>query len=251
MTWETAWVTGASSGIGLHLARLLAAETRTVALSARSADKLKRETGKDSTLAAYPLDVTDAKAVADCIREIEKAKGPIDLAVLNAGIMHIIDCEELDLKKIRAALEVNYMGVVNCLDALVPRMIKRGRGHIAIMGSVSGYRGLPRAIAYGPTKAALISLAETLHVELKPHGINVQVINPGFVDTPLTKNNTFPMPAIIPVEEAAQRILAGLKSEKFEIAFPRAFVYLMKSLRRTSNTIYFWAMRTFVVPNSR
>lgn len=250
MEWKTAWITGASSGIGLELAKRLDGDVAHVAMSARSKKKLISSAKAGRTLAPYPLDVTNATAVANAVKQIEKNAGPIDLAILNAGVWYDMRSNEMQLDKIQSALDVNYMGVVNCIGALLPGMLKRGRGHIAIIASVAGYRGLPRAIAYGPTKAALISLAETMHLELEPHGILVSVVNPGFVDTPMTEGNTFPMPAIIPVEEAATSLLAGLQTGKFEIAFPKGFIFWMKALRRAPYPLFFWIMRTFILPRS-
>ena len=172
--------------------------------------------------------------------------GPIDLAVLNAGTWKMMGVDDFDLAAIRRGVEVNYMGVVNALDALLPRMLERGRGHIAIVASVAGYRGLPNSLAYGPTKAALINLAETLQTELAPRGITVSVVNPGFVDTPMTRDNPFPMPGIIPAPEAAQALLAGLRRKRFEIAFPRGFAAAMKILRLLPNALFFWVVRRFI-----
>ena len=250
-TWKTVWITGASSGLGLELARLLDGDVAHVAMSARSEGKLKTAENSGKTLAAYPLDVTDAKAVAKCVGDIEKASGPIGLAVLNAGVWHLMDADGMDLDKISSGVKVNYMGVMNFVAALLPGMLERGGGHIAIVASVAGYRGLPRSIAYGPTKAALINAAETLKAELEPHGIKVSVVNPGFIDTPMTEDNPFPMPGIIPVEEAARKMLNGLERGKFEIIFPRGFVYALKALRRAPNALFFWIMRTFVLKKSR
>ena len=152
-----------------------------------------------------------------------------------------------DLAAIRKGAEVNLMAVMNALDALLPRMIKRRAGHIAIVASVAGYRGLPRSLAYGPTKAALINLAETLNAELAPHGITVSIINPGFVDTPMTQGNPFPMPGIVSARKAAEEILAGLTRGKFEIAFPRGFVFGMKLLKILPDWLYFPFIRRFIM----
>lgn len=246
-SWKTAWITGASSGIGLELARLLDGSVEHVAVSARSRDKLEALAKDSGTIASYPLDVTDAQAVRDCVDKIESRGGPIELAVLNAGTWKLMDADELDLEAVRAGVEVNFMGVMHGINALLPGMLKRGRGHIAIVASVAGYRGLPRSIAYGPTKAALINLAETLNGELAPRGITVSVVNPGFVDTPMTRDNPFPMPGIIQAEEAAQELLKGLERRKYEIIFPRGFVYGVKVLRLLPNWLYFWVVRNFIL----
>jgi short-subunit dehydrogenase len=250
IAWKTAWITGASSGIGLELARLLDGKVTYLAVSARSQDKLSKLAAQCKNVVSYPLDVTDADAVADSVGDIEAAAGPIDLAVLNAGVWQLMDVAELDLKAIRTGIEVNYMGVVHAIDALLPGMLARGAGQIAIVASVAGYRGLPRSAAYGPTKAALINLAETLRTELEPRGITVSVVNPGFVDTPMTRDNPFPMPNIISAKDAAQSLLAGLERRKFEIIFPRAFVFAMKLLRLLPNAMYFWVARTFLLKRS-
>lgn len=248
--WKTVWITGASSGIGLELARLLDGKVQHVAASARSEDTLLKLADQSETITAYPLDVVDAKAVSNCVRKIEASSGPIDLAVLNAGVWQMMKAEELDLGPVRSAIEVNFMGVMHAIDALLPPMLARGRGHIAIVASVAGFRGLPNSIAYGPMKAALINLAETLKSELEPRGITISVVNPGFVDTPMTRVNKFPMPGMIPASEAARALLTGLEGKKYEIIFPRGFVMMMKLLRHLPNAIYFWVVRTFIMKPS-
>jgi len=250
IAWKTAWITGASSGIGLELARLLDGKVTHLAVAARSQDKLSKLAAQCKNVVSYPLDVTDADAVVDSVGDIEAAAGPIDLAVLNAGVWQLMDVAEHDLKAIRTGIEVNYMGVVHAINALLPGMLARGAGQIAIVASVAGYRGLPRSAAYGPTKAALINLAETLRTELAPRGITVSVVNPGFVDTPMTRDNPFPMPNIISAKDAAQSLLAGLERRKYEIIFPRAFVFAMKLLRLLPNAMYFWVVRTFLSKRS-
>ncbi len=245
--WNSVWITGASSGIGLELAKLLDGRVAHVAISARSKARLDEAASAGSTLTAFPLDVTDESAVVACVKDIETAAGAIDLAVLNAGVWFPMEAEDFDLGHVRTSMDVNYMGVMNALNVLLPDMIKRGAGHIAIVASVAGYRGLPKSLAYGPTKAALINVAETLRSELAPHGITVSVVNPGFVDTPMTEKNTFPMPGIITAEKAAQEMLAGLEAGRYEIAFPKGFVLGMKLLRRMPNALFFWVVKTFIM----
>ena len=245
--WNSVWITGASSGIGLELAKLLDEKAGHVALSARSADKLQQAASAGENLSAYPLDVTDEKAVSACIEKIEDAAGPIDLAILNAGVWFPMEVEDFDLGHVRTSMDVNYMGVMNALGPLLPRMMERRGGHIAIVASVAGYRGLPKSLAYGPTKAALINVAEALKAELTPYGITVSIVNPGFVDTPMTEQNDFPMPGIVSVEDAARETLAGLEAGRYEIAFPKAFVMGMKALRRMPNALFFWVVRNFIM----
>lgn len=244
--WGTIWITGASSGIGRELSLLLDKEGTYLAVSARSVQKLNELEISSKTIFSHPLDVSNQKELSQGVQEIEAAGGPIDLAILNAGGWTMMDATNMDVQAIRTGVEVNYMGVVYALDALLPGMLQRKRGHIAIVASVAGYRGLPRSMAYGPTKAALINLAETLKVELAPHGIIVTLINPGFVDTALTQDNPFPMPALMTAESAAQRIVAGLMDEKYEIVFPRRFVYAIKLLRILPNALFFWIVRKFI-----
>lgn len=246
--WDSVWITGASSGIGLDLARRLDGRAGKVAISARSADRLRAIAADSRSMADHPLDITDADAVAATVERIEAESGPIDLAVLNAGSWTLLKPGEIDLDAMRSGMEVNYLGTVNCLAAIVPHMKARGRGHIAIVASVAGYRGLPRAAAYGPTKAALINLAESLKSELGPFGITVSIVNPGFVDTPLTRDNPFPMPALMDSGEAADRLLSGLIAGRYEIVFPRRFVFGIKLLRLLPNAIFFWLIQKFVHP---
>lgn len=231
----------------MDLAKLMDGDVDHVAISARSKDKLAAIASDAKTINAYPLDVTDAEATTNTIAAIEAASGPIDLAVLNAGTWKLMDVADLDMDAVRAGIEVNYMGVMYALQALLPGMMARKGGHIAIVASVAGYRGLPRSIAYGPTKAALINLAETLRAELEPHNITVSIVNPGFVDTPMTSDNPFPMPGIISAEVAANSLLSGLQRKKYEIRFPLMFTFAMKFLRILPNGIYFWAMRSFIM----
>ena len=238
-----AWVTGASSGIGRALASRLASEGWTVAASARRTGELE-ELARTATKGAgrivpVPCDVTDARAVADAVADIEARHGPIALAVLNAGSYLPDSAESFDLDAFRKTVELNLLGTVNCLDALLPRWRARRRGHLAVVSSVAGYRGLPASLSYGATKAALINLCEGLWFDFRRLGLKVQVINPGFVRTPLTDKNTFPMPFLIDADDAARRIAAGLKSTRFEIAFPRRFVCLLKVLRILPYGLYF------------
>lgn len=236
------WITGASSGIGYALAERMAGQGDSVAISARSADKLNELANASGNIDAFPLDVSVREDVHKTIDAIE-AQGPIDVAILNAGAWALMDADQMDIAKIRTGLEVNYMGVIYAIEKLIPLMRERGGGHIAIMASVAGFRGLPRSMAYGPTKAALINLAETLKPELEQFGIHVTVINPGFVDTPATRDNPFPMPDLITADEAARYIAEGIDKQKVEIIFPWRFALIMKLLRILPNRPFYWAMR--------
>ena len=238
------WVTGASSGIGRALCTRLVAEGRWVAGSARSQDalcSLRDELGEH--FYPIPVDITSMIDLNGAITKLERSVGPINLAVLNAAIYEPEGDDGFDGEAARQTIKVNVLGTVNCLAAVLPRMRHRGVGHIALMASAAGYRGLPHAAAYGASRAAVLSLAESLKFELQPAGITVQVITPGFVDTQLTAKNTFPMPFIITPDYAAQRIASGLRTDSFEITFPRRFTYMMKLLRLLPYRLYFPLVR--------
>ena len=228
---RVAWVTGAGSGIGRALAIRLAREGWIVAASARTAgDLVTLAAESPGRIRAFPLDVTDAEAVRETVSSIEQDLGRLDLAVLNAGTYARDSAAEFDAVAFRATVEVNLMGAVHCLAALMPGMMARGSGHLAVVSSVAGYVGLPGAAAYGASKAALINMCEALHPELAARNVRLSLINPGFVDTPLTRKNDFPMPFLISAEAAVDYIMAGLKRQRFEIAFPWKMVLSMKFL---------------------
>jgi NAD(P)-dependent dehydrogenase (short-subunit alcohol dehydrogenase family) len=210
-----------------------------VAVSARGVEPLEELHREQASILPAPLDVTDPDAVASAIDRIERVQGPLDLAVLNAGIYEPLPGGLADPEVYREHMAVNYQGVVNGLCALVPRMKERGAGQVAIVASLAGYRGLPQAAAYGPTKAALINLAETLRLELRGSGVDLRLVNPGFITTRLTDKNAFSMPSIMTPEEAARYIIAGLDGRGFEIAFPLGFTLWMKLVRLLPYRIYF------------
>jgi NAD(P)-dependent dehydrogenase (short-subunit alcohol dehydrogenase family) len=234
-----AWVTGASAGIGRAVAEALAADGWTVAISARRAEELERMAAANAKFIAAPCDITDAAGIEAAVAAIEARGKPIALAVLNAGTYVPTEIGAFDLGQWRTQIEVNLNGTAACLAALLPRMLPRGAGQIGIVASVSGYRGLPRAGAYGATKAGLINLAESLRLELAPRGICVSLVNPGFVRTPLTDRNDFPMPFLMEVAPAARRLVDGLASGRFETTFPRRFTWLLKVLRLLPYGLYF------------
>lgn len=235
------WIAGASSGIGAALAKTYASAGHTVFASARSADKLQAlatESGEwAGKVVALPCDVTDNESVLAAVKEIELT-GPIDKAILNAGFYDPIELSELDLEHFTSTYDVNLYGVVRCFLALLPGMKGAGHGQVAIVSSVSGYTGLPRAAAYGSSKAALINLAESLQPECKAVGVDVRLICPGFVRSPLTDKNSFEMPFIIEAEEAAERIVKGLNGNSFEIHFPKRFTLMLKLLRNVPYFLY-------------
>ncbi len=244
LPWKVVWITGASTGIGREVALQLAAQGVIVAASARSADKLK---ALGANIKPYPVDVTDRDAMLQTIEKIERDLGSIDLAILGAGTYSPVEIDAFDPSLSELAMGVNYMGVVNGVTGLLAHMLPRRKGHIAWIASVAGYRGLPKAAAYGPTKAALINLAESLKPELDARGITVSVINPGFVETPMTAQNEFPMPFMIKTDEAARRTIAGLAKGHFEIAYPTRFVAILKIMRVLPYRLFFWLISRAVL----
>jgi len=230
-----AWITGASSGIGRALALHLAGQGWTVAVSARRAealDALAREAGDGpGRIVAYPLDVTDAGAVTATLERLHSEVGPIARAVLNAGTHIPTPASDFSAETVDAVLRLNVNALAYALEALLPRMRARGQGQVAIVASVAGYRGLPTAAAYGASKAAAINLAEALRPELERDGVLIQVVNPGFIKTPLTEKNRFPMPMLMPVADATAALARGLDSTRFEIVFPRVFCWMVKLYR--------------------
>jgi short-subunit dehydrogenase len=238
---NTVWITGAGKGIGRALALKMASEGWTVAASARTEADLQTlvsEAGCDR-IHAFPLDITDGEANQIVLGEIEERLGPLDLAVLNAGTHSSMTAANFDVKTVRVLVETNFMGTVNGLGALLPLFRSRRQGRIAVVSSVAGYRGLPTSAAYGATKAALINMCEALKPELDKEGVALSLINPGFVETPLTDENEFPMPFLVTSEAAADSIYKGLMAEKFEIVFPWKFAIIMKLVRLLPNRLLF------------
>jgi NADP-dependent 3-hydroxy acid dehydrogenase YdfG len=238
---KIAWLTGASTGIGRAVALRLAADGWRIAASARNADALARLAAEapPGAITPYPLDVTDGEACLACADRIERELGPVDFAMFNAGTHRPMKAEDFSSAIVRQLLDINVMGVAHGLEAVLPRLIARQSGRVMIVASIAGYRGLPTAAAYGASKAALINMAEALRPELMAKGVILQLVNPGFVKTPLTDQNTFEMPFLISAEEAADAILRGMRSDRFEIAFPTTFAWLMKFVRVLPDRIYF------------
>jgi len=254
---KTVWLVGASSGIGRATASLLHARGATVYVSARNVPALQewaaQHPGNDAQgrprAMVLPLDVTNASAVHAAARSIE-ALQPIDLVMYCAGHYRDLRATEFSLDEMLKHQQINYVGALHVLDAVLPAMQARATaglmcGHISLVSSAAGFRGLPKSLAYGPTKAALINLAETLYLDLQPQGIGVSIINPGFVETPLTAQNDFAMPALITPAQAAQAILDGWSKGAFDIHFPKRFTHWLKLLRLLPYSLYFPLVRKF------
>lgn len=248
---KTVWLVGASTGIGRATASALHAAGARVIVSARGRDALDKFVAEHGRSDAMALDATDRDAMRDAAARIVSVHGRIDLAMYCAGTYKAMRATAFDLDVALSHVQVNYVGALYLLDAVLPAMQAQAKaakpgqsgGHISLVSSVAGFRGLPQSLAYGPTKAALINLAETLYLDLQPLGLGVSVINPGFVETPLTSQNQFKMPALITPEEAAREIMRGWKRGEFEIHFPKRFTFWMQALRHLGYGSYFAAVR--------
>jgi short-subunit dehydrogenase len=236
---KTVWLVGASSGIGLATAQALHGRGARVVVSARQADALQRFVDQHPGAQALPLDTADHAALQAAAQSL----GRIDLVVYCAGYYRAQRATAFDLAQMQQHLQVNYVGVLHLLDAVLPVLLRQGSGHISLVASVAGYSGLPQSLAYGPTKAALINLAETLYLDLRDRGLGVSLVCPGFVQTPLTAQNDFQMPALISPEQAAAAMLQGWARGRFDIHFPKRFTLWMKALRLLPYSAYFRAVR--------
>ena len=235
---QTVWLIGASSGIGQATAHALHAQGAAVVVSARSAAALNAFVDAHPGAVALPLDVSDAASVHQAAQTVF-ATGRLDRVLICAGTYSAMRATDYSLARMLDHQRVNYVGALHVLDAVLPYFLARRGGHISVVASVAGYRGLPQSLAYGPTKAALINLAETLYLDLQGSGVGVSLVCPGFVETPLTAQNKFNMPGLIKPDQAARQILRGWARGQFEIHFPRRFTWLMKCLACLPARLYF------------
>lgn len=246
------WLIGASTGIGRATGDLLHRLGARVVVSARDAQALERFVEAHPGSEALPLDAGRPGQLKEAAALLVTRHARIDLAVYCAGTYRPMRATAFDLDVALQHQQVNYVGALYLLDAVLPHLLRQaaagGGGHLSLVSSVAGYRGLPQALAYGPTKAALINLAETLYTDLAPRGIGVSVVNPGFVKTPLTAQNEFEMPALITPEEAADAMRRGWQAGDFEIHFPKRFTRAMKALRVLPDAMFFALMRRRVAP---
>ncbi|WP_025900161.1 SDR family NAD(P)-dependent oxidoreductase [Sneathiella glossodoripedis] len=229
---ETIWIIGASSGIGEELSAQYALAGYKVVASARRETRLNELVSRyNENIAPLVLDINDNVSVQRAVEQLVSKNNLPHTIVINAGIYTPQSVDKYLFQNSFDTMNTNYLGVCRILDQLLPHLLRRKKGKIVIVASVAGYQGLPKSLSYGPSKAALINLAEGLHMELKDKGIHVQVVNPGFVKTPLTQQNRFPMPFLLDVEKAASLIRKGIQSDRFEIAFPLPFVLILKTIR--------------------
>ena len=242
---QRVWIIGASSGIGAALAVALLERGASVAVSARRTEALRAVVAGHGAARVLAFDLNDRAALGRACDELFRTWRGIDLVVFCAGAYAPMRAWQLDANDIDRMLDINLRAPMAAAARLIPRLLKQGSGALAFVSSVAGFRGLPKAAAYGPTKAALINFAETLYLDLAPRGLSIFLINPGFVATPMTAANDFEMPALISPQQAAEEIIAGFGRGSFEIHFPRRFTYWLKLLRLLPYGLYFALVRRF------
>lgn len=219
-----ALITGASSGLGSGLARALAREGFDLALVARRSDLLEQVadavTGHGCRSLAIPCDVADAAAALDAVRRCEAELGPVDLLVANAGVQQERTQRPVDAAAVRRVYDVNVLGAVHFVDPVLPRMLEEGRGHLVCVSSVAGYGGLPFRAAYASSKAAMTSYFESLRIELRGTGVDVTVINPGWVRTPMTEHSFAKRPFGLELDDAVERMTRAILARRKSFSFP-------------------------------
>ena len=239
------WIIGSSSGIGEACAKALFQAGAKVALSSRRAERLTALADKQDAL-VLPLDVTHQEQLASAYQTLLQNWGGLDLMLFVSGVYTPLRADNFDFEVAQKTIDANLLGPMRAVATVLPEMLKQHTGHIAIVGSVAGYSGLPKALAYGPSKAGIINFCETLYYDLLPQGVSVHMISPGFVTTEATAQNDFEMPALITAEEAASEILKGIQAGEFDIHFPKRFSGFLKFLRILPYPLYFWIVRRFV-----
>jgi len=240
------WITGASSGIGKAVAEKFAAEGWKVAVSARRKELLQ-DMAKDQNISSFPLDVTDRSQINNVFENILKEFGNIDVCLFSSGTYEPKDEQNIDPDKIKNVINVNFLGVIDCVKTVEEYFKNKKTGHISIVSSIAGYRGLPNSSGYGPSKAALTNFCESIYFDFKKFGVRVSVISPGFIKTPLTDKNEFPMPFLKTVDYAANQIFNGLvKSNAFEIHFPKGLTLTLKFLRILPYKLYLFLVDKLV-----
>ena len=244
---KTIFITGGSTGIGAATAKKFNQNNWRIIISSRNKKILNQtkesiiDNSTNKEVYSIPCDISKRDEIHKVVKNIEKNIAPIDLALLNAAAYSPNKSQQFDIQNYNLLIDVNLKGTLNCIEILQKQMATRKKGHIAIVSSPAGYRGLPTAGAYGMTKAGLINLAESLYFDFKKHGIRISVINPGFIESTSTNQNSFPMPFIKPGSFAAKKIFDGLtKTNKFEISFPFFFLRMLKLARILPYPIYFY-----------
>ena len=240
------WVTGASSGIGRAVAEKFAKEGWKVAVSARR-EEILNEMSKNENIFSFPLDVTNFDNCKSTFDKILEQFGNIDICFLCSGTYDPKKEQEINIEQNKFVMNVNYFGTLNCVKSVEEYFKKEKKGHISIVSSIAGYRGLPNSSGYGPSKAALTNFAESIYFDFKKHNVKVSVVSPGFIKTPLTDKNEFPMPFLRSPEFAADKVYDGLvKTNAFEIDFPKQLTFTLKFLRILPYKIYLFLVDKLV-----
>ena len=238
MNKKTIWITGASSGIGEASARKFAKEGWKVIISARRVELLDK-LSTDENIFSYPLDVTDSVKAKEVFKKIIEDHGRVDLCIFSSGTYERKSEKELDVQNIRHVIEVNFLGVINCVSAVEKYYKDKNNGHIAIVSSPVGYRGLPKSSGYTPSKAALNNFTQGIYFDFKKFNVKVSLITPGFIKTALTDKNEFKMPFLKSTDYAAEEIYNGLvKKNSFEIIFPLPIKIIYKLIQILPNKLY-------------
>ena len=240
------WITGASSGIGKAVAEKFAAEGWRVAVSARRKDLLD-ELARNQNISSFPLDVTNRSQIEIVFKNILNEFGNLNICLFSSGTYEPKDEQTIDPDKIKNVMNVNFLGVIDCVKAVESYFKNKKSGHISIVSSIAGYRGLPNSSGYGPSKAALTNFSESIYFDFKKYGIRVSIVSPGFIKTPLTDKNDFPMPFLKTPDYAAEKIFNGLvKSNSFEIHFPKGLTLTLKFLRILPYKLYLFLVDKLV-----
>lgn len=239
----TIWLTGASSGIGRALAIELGRRGARLAITARNATQLQEVVeiikSANGTASSYPGDVQNLEQLKEITARIASDFGaPIDMLIANAGTHIETHPEKFDSKEYLFIMDLNFGGMLRSIEAVLPSMLSRKRGHIVGVASLAGFRGLPRAGAYGASKSAMIHFLESVRYHLVRQGLFVTIVNPGFVKTPLTDKNDFKMPFLTSAEKAATIIADGLEKKRKDISFPIPFSWFLKLARIIPYPIY-------------
>ena len=238
------WITGASSGIGRALALKFAKEGWQVAASARREDLLNKISELNQNISSFPLDVTNKEKCKEIFEEIKNKYKNVDICFFSTGIWDPKKEKDIDIEQMKNVMEVNFFGTLNCIKAVEQYFKERNNGHISIVSSVAGYRGLPNSTGYGASKAALNNLAESLYFDFGRHNVRVSLVSPGFIKTPMTDKNEFRMPFLKTSEYAANKIYNGLvNGSNFEIDFPKELTLILKLLKILPNRLYLYLIK--------
>ena len=239
MSNKVIWITGASTGIGKALAVKFAKNGWNVAISARRLELLEEISKQNENIFSFPLDVTNKGECKKVFSEIKNKFGQMDLCIFSTGTWDPKREKEIDVEQIENVMKVNFFGTVNTIKSVEKYFKELGKGHISIVSSIAGYRGLPNSTGYGPSKSALNNLTESLYFDFKKYGVRVSLISPGFIKTPMTDKNDFKMPFLKTTEYAADKIYSGLiNTNAFEIHFPKQLTIVLKILKILPNWLY-------------